>query len=133
MGIRLAGPLACLLAWAAVGPASAADGVFVPAAARRDAVHDAARNRVYISNGGQVLRYATKYDVFRSPIVLGGNLGGLDISPDGKTLVVADRSVSATEAWVWLVDLDTLAARKMPVPVAFYETGTYSAVYGSDG
>lgn len=125
--------LAGLAALLGCGPALATDGVFVPAATRVDVVHDAARNRVYISAGGQILRYATKYDVFRSPIVLGGNLGGIDISPDGKTLVVADRSVSATQAWVWLVDLDTLEARKMPVALAFYETGTYTAVYDADG
>jgi hypothetical protein len=123
----------CLLAAIGAAPVFANDGIFVPASGRRDMVHDAARNRVYISAGGQILRYATKYDAFRSPIVLGGNLGGIDISPDGNTLVVADRSVSGTQAWVWLVDLDTLVARKMPVPLAFYEAGTYTAVYGADG
>ena len=126
---------AALLATLAGGSANAADGTFVAVANRVDMVHDAARNRVYISAGGQILRYATKYDLFRSPIVLGGNLSGIDISPDGKTLVAADRNSSTTHAWVWLVDLDTLVARKMEVAKSQYsgESGTFTAVFGGDG
>jgi hypothetical protein len=131
--------IATLLLGLCCAAAATAAGTFVPAPARVDMVHDAQRNRVYISSGGQVLRYATKYDVFRAPIVLGGSLGGMDISPDGRTLVVADRTgMTGTfdgqgSIWLWLVDLDTLEARKVSVKPGYGESGMYTAVYGGDG
>src|SRR6185503_13906067 len=63
------------------------------------------------------------------------NLMGMDISPDGTTLVVADQAYdSATNTnWVYLVDLVTLAVKKISFTLDFYEGGTFTAAYGSDG
>jgi hypothetical protein len=109
-------------------------GTLIPASARMDAVHDDARGLVYISNGTQVLRWQESTGTFLSPIALGGQLTGMDLSPDQRTLVVADRSGSATQSWVYLVDLDTLAVRQAAVATPdTYEGGTFSVAYGADG
>lgn len=109
-------------------------GTLIPAANRMDMVHDDARGLVYISNGTQVLRFDAATSSFLSPIELGGQLSGLDISPDNRTLVVADQSDTDTQAWVHLVDLDSLAHQTVTVATPnIYEGGTFVAVYGADG
>jgi hypothetical protein len=121
-----------LLALVAAFPVGAQ--VFVPAPARKDMVHDAARGVVYITAGDRVLRYSVKYGTFAAPLVFGGDLRGIDLSPDGRTLVVADGLFRKSRAWVWLVDLETEVARQAFLPTsAYYETGTFSAVFGADG
>lgn len=126
--------LLAMLALAAFSRGALAVGVLIPAPARVDMVHDARRGIIYISAGAQVLRYSTKYRQFRSPIVLGGQLGGLDLSPDGNTLVVTDRVGSATQVWVHLVALETGLSRKVYANKELYsgEGGTFTAVYGAD-
>ena len=109
-------------------------GTLVPASNRVDAVHDDARNIVYITNAGQVLRYHEPTGAFLAPVTLGGQLGGVDISPDNRTLVVADRSGSTTHSWVHLVDLETLAHETVSVATPnTYEGGTFTAVYAANG
>ena len=124
-----------LLAVGAAFPGSrVAAQTFVPAPARKDMVYDDARHLVYISAGDRVLRYSPKYGEFRSPLVFGGDLRGIDISPDGKTLVAADARYRKTRAWVWLVDLDSGQARQsFFTNEDWYDTGTFSAVFGADG
>jgi len=108
-------------------------GRLIPAANRIDMVHDAARSTIYITEGGNVLRYHTPSATFLSPIVLGGKLSGIDISPDGTTLVVADRSSTATDQWVHLVRLGDLTVTKATVTKEFMEDGTWAVAFGSDG
>jgi hypothetical protein len=72
--------------------APAAAGVFIPAPQRVDMVHDLKRKRLYITAGDSVLQYQTESKTFLQPLVLGGNLQGVDISPDGDWLAVADAS-----------------------------------------
>lgn len=57
----------------------------------------------------------------------------MDISPDGNTLAVADRAYSATEGWIHLVDLNTSTSQRVTYPLAFYEGGSWTVAYGSDG
>src|SRR5262245_52558898 len=88
------------------GPAQGA-GVFIPAPNRVDMVHDAARGVLYISGGTNVLRYHLASASFLTPYSLpaNSNLKGIDLSPDGNTLVVADRTGSATHVWVHVIHL----------------------------
>ena len=67
-----------------------AAGNLIPAPSRFDMVYDGGRDLVYITNGGEVLRYQISTNTFISPLVFGRNLRGLDLSPDGNTLVVAE-------------------------------------------
>lgn len=127
--------LAATIALVAFAGVAGAVGTLIPAPTRVDMVHDGKRGAIYISSGTEVLRYSIKYASFRSPIVLGGMLGGMDLSPDGNTLVVADRAGSPTQVWVHLVSLDTGASRKVRVDRGSYamEGGIFTAVYGADG
>ncbi len=118
---------------AAALPASAA-GTFIPAPQRVDMVHDDSRGLIYISQGGEVLRYDIASGGFLSPIVLGGQLKGLDISADNGTLAVADDLSGSTSGWVHLVSLNDLTARTMPFAKnGNYESGTYSVRFAADG
>jgi hypothetical protein len=108
-------------------------GTLIPAASRVDMVHDEARNLVYISSGNQILRYDVSSATFLSPIVLAGTLGGIDISPDNRSLVVAEQGGSTTQSWVYLVDLDSLSYQQVAVNTPdTYESGIFTAVYGAD-
>jgi hypothetical protein len=108
-------------------------GTLIPAPSRVDMVYDSARDTVYITSGSSVLRYKIGSDSFLSSFELGGSLSGIDLSPDGNTLVVADRQRSATEVWIHIVDLQTGQSRKATFPRAFGEGGTFTVAFGNDG
>ena len=111
-----------------------AAGTLISAPQRVDMVHDYARNVLYITQGSDVLRYDLGTDQFLSPFQLSGNLAGLDLSPDGTTLVVADEQSSDTEVWVHLIDVASGAIRKASFPRASsYESGTFTVAFGNDG
>ncbi len=129
--------VASLTASAAITPAMAA-GTFISAPQRVDMVHDDSRGLIYITQGGEVLRYDIASGGFLPPITLGGALRGIDISADNATLAVADNASGSQsgngEGWVHLVTLDTLATRTVPfVKNSSYETGTYSVSFAADG
>ncbi|TAN40464.1 MAG: hypothetical protein EPN25_07595, partial [Nitrospirae bacterium] len=107
--------------------------VFIPAPSRADMVHDMQRNMLYITNADQVLRYDLTNQAFSEPWTLGGNLKGIDISPDGSTLAVADLSMTDTQVWIHLIDLGTGTSQKLYMDKAFGESGTYAIAFGSDG
>jgi hypothetical protein len=126
--LALAATVTTLFTW---NPASAA-GDLIPAPERRDMVHDFSRNRLYISNGAQLLRYDLSTQSFLEPLALGGVLSGMDISLDGDTLAVADQSYSATEGWIHLVDLRNDQAQRVAYPLASYEGGSWTVAFGAD-
>jgi hypothetical protein len=109
-----------------------AAGTLIPASSRVDMVHDAARDLLYITNGDSVLRYQIGTNTFLSPFVVGRNLRGIDLSPDGNTLVVADQLRLEPIVWVYVIDLRTEQIRQVLFPRAFAEGGTYGIAYGSD-
>jgi hypothetical protein len=110
-----------------------AAGTFIAAPARVDMVYDAARDTVYITSGSSVLRYHLGSNSYLAPFELGGSLSGIDLSPDGNTLAVADRTRSANEVWIHIVDLQTGQSRKATFPRAFGEGGTFTVAFGNDG
>jgi hypothetical protein len=110
-----------------------AAGTLISAPARVDMVYDSSRDIVYITNAGSILQYKIGSNTFLPSFDLGGSLGGIDLSPDGNTLVVADRQRSESEVWIYLVDLQTGLSRKVTFPRTFGEGGTFTAVFGNDG
>lgn len=127
-----AGTLA--LAALAIPLSAFAEGTLIAAPQRIDMVHDDARGLVYITQGGEVLRYHVASGTFLSPIVLGGMLRGIDISKDNASLVVADDASAANEGHVHLVALEDLAVRTLPFAKAStYESGTFSVSFANDG
>lgn len=124
--------LACAALFVAVP--THAEGIFVPAPQRIDMVHDAKRGVVYISSSdGQVLRYHLASQSFLSPIVLGGQPSGMDLSPDGDELAVADRSSSSTRLWLHVVDLRGGRIRRHSAVKDWYEGGMWTVAYAADG
>jgi len=104
---------------------------FIPAANRSDMVFDDARGVLYITNGNSVLRYKIATDSFLSPFTFSlANLSGIDLSPDGNTLAIADRSITG----IHQVDLqtDTIKPDILFTPSA-YEGGSFTVAYGNDG
>jgi len=127
-GIAMAVLLLCSQSGAALAAAK-----FISAPNRVDIAYDDARGLLYISSGTQVLRYQLSTSSFLSPITLGGSLMGMDISPDGSTLAVADASYDATNNWIHLVNLDTLNDNVVKFALSFSEAGTWAVAYGNDG
>ncbi len=113
--------------------AARAASTFISAPNRVDMVHDAKRNMLYITSGSEVLRYDLKHQRFLSSFTLGGSLMGIDLSPDGNTLAVADSAYSSDQAWIYLVNLRTNASQKVAFPRGLYDGGTFSVAFGKDG
>ena len=109
-----------------------ASGTLISAPSRVDMVYDSARDLLYITDGGSVLRYHLGSNTFMTPFAIGGNLGGIDISPDGNTLVIADRRRLDPIVWVYVINLQTEQIQQVLFPSAFYEGGTYTVAYAND-
>jgi len=106
-----------------------AEGTFIPAIARFDMVYDSQRDLLYITRGSSVLRYHLGSDSFMEPLHIGRRLGGIDLSPDGNTLVVAERRGSE----VYVIDLQTEQINFLFISRAFGEEGTYAVTFANDG
>jgi hypothetical protein len=125
-----------------IGPPRAvhAQTAFFSAPNRVDMVHDAKRDMIYITNGREVTRYRASTGALWNPFYLAlpagatsGNLSGIDLSPDGDTLAVADRAYSGAEVWIWLIDLNTGVSRRVAFPHEYYEGGSWTVAFGGDG
>ena len=110
-----------------------AAGTLIPAPSRFDMVYDSARDVLYITSGGSILRYHLGSNSFLPPFQTGGILGGIDISPDLNTLVVADQRRLETAVWVYVINLQTGQINQVQFPRAFMEGGTYTVAYANDG
>jgi dipeptidyl aminopeptidase/acylaminoacyl peptidase len=88
---------------------------------------------LYISTaGGNIIRYNTSTGSYLTPIGVGGTLNGIDLSPDGRTLAVADSSTQGVNNRVWLVSTATGAAASTSFVRQSAETGTNMVAWGSD-
>ena len=114
---------------------------WIPVTGAQDMVFDAPREVIYISSGTQVLRYDVATGTFLSPITLGGNLYGIDLSPDGMTLAVADATSTPTPpgltVWVHLVSLPSLVDNKTSFLADALSDGggggTWAVAYAGNG
>lgn len=121
--------LALLLTFGSASTARAKAGShFIPAAGRTDMVYNSHSKTLFITSGSSVLRYSLKEKKFLSPINLGGTLIGIDLSPDGKTLAVADETVMSLN----IVNLKTLEFTKLPITPGADEVGLFDVAWGSD-
>lgn len=123
----------------AMAPEVLAVGTFVVAPQRKDMVYDDARDVVFITHGDRVLRYHVGSGAFLPPIMTGGALAGIDLSPDGNTIAVADGVNDGAKSIVYLVPVRPISGtgylrpRKFTTPNAFYEGEMHSIAYASDG
>jgi hypothetical protein len=132
--VRAAAPIKAPDSARPAAPApSRAVGIFIPAPERADMIHDPKRNLLYITAGDSVLRYQLASNTFLPPLVLGGNLRGIDLSPDNDCLAVADAEGQSGRIGIYLVDLKTGANSRATFPAEPQESGTYSVAFGADG
>lgn len=120
-------------ATATAAPAAQVAGFFIPAMNRVDMVHDPKRNRLYITAAGSVLQYQLDSKKFLPPLVLGGDLRGIDISPDNNLLAVADAAGGNGRIRIHVVDLQTGQDAPASFTAERQESGTYSVAFGADG
>lgn len=106
---------------------------FISAASRADIAYDTIHDVLYISGSNSLLRYDLPSQSFLAPIALGGTTFGMDISPDGKTLAVANTSKTATKNFIDLIDLETGTSTRAGFNLSFSEGGTYTVAYDADG
>lgn len=120
----------------ACSSASLADSLasgFISASDRKDIAYDTVHDVLYISGDSTLRRYDMKTGAFLAPITLGGITGGMDISPDGKTLAVANLSRGASKNFVDLVSLTDLSHQRVGFDLQFMEGGTYTTAFDKSG
>ncbi len=108
------------------------NNVFLPD--RRDHVYDSTRDLFYITTDlGTIERYDVHSRQFLSPLYVGNELRGLDITPDGKFLYVAEVITSDTEGFVYKIDLTTNEVATLSYTRDFGESGARDIAIGSGG
>ena len=112
-----------------------ADGTYIPIGNRMDILPDAPRHILYVTSGPNVLRYNWKTNAYETPFALSGTLKGLDISPDGKLLAVADNKRRDEIVGLYLIDLTTGTPRRIEWtrPKNSLEGGTFSVAFTASG
>lgn len=124
--------IGALAVFAPLFPARA-EGTFIAAPGCSDFVHDPARGLIYIASGSRVLRYRVATAAFETPVVVGGSLVGMDLSPDGQTLAVANNAASGESGSVILIALDSLAVTPVTFARQGGEGGTWTVAWADDG
>ena len=108
-----------------LGKIAAADG--------RAFVYDSARDVVFFTTATNVQRFHVSSNLFLPPFTCGLNLQGIDLSPDGNSLMVADDVKVAGQCRVWVVDLSTEAVQAISYDPYYDEAGTRWVAFGHDG
>lgn len=118
---------ALVLASGMAGPAFAGQFLSIPGA--EDYVFSSSGILYISTSGGDIDRYNTQTGSFLTPFAVGGSLLGMDLSPDGTTLAVAD----TTRTGIDLVSTSTGAVTPVNFTPAFGEGGAFSVAYESNG
>ncbi len=115
-------------------PAAQADSTgFITAPNRNDVAYDVANHTLYISGTDQVRRYDMASGSFLTPIQIGGVTAGMDISPDGKTLAIANYQQGPDSNFVDFVNLTNGSVTRQDIPYSGTEGGTFTVAYDSQG
>jgi WD40 repeat protein len=117
---------AALSCWCATGHAYTS----LPSAA--DFVFDS-NGIAYLTSGATIRRYDTRSHLYLSPFQAGQSLRGIDLSPDGKTLAMADAATHDGKNWIHLVDTSSGNVQDVGFPLGFGEGGTFMVAWGADG
>ena len=100
----------------------------------QDMVHGTADGQIlYVTTPNHIVRIDTTARVALEPIVLDGLLRGIDLSPSGDWLAVADAKFDADTNWIHLVPRRFGQHRKLAFPKPAGTQGTSSVAFGEDG
>ncbi len=116
-----------LLFLASLSPSVFAIGTFISAPGRVDMAFDQLRKILYITSGSSLLRYDLTTNSFLSPVEFSGSLKGIDISPDFKTLAIANRNLYG----IHLIDLTTNQPRRVAYKPGM-ERGSFAVAFGDN-
>lgn len=131
-------PLALALLCGGAAASTATSG-YISAPGRVDIAYSAGTQTLFISGGAEIRRYDMANGVFLSPIALTGQTGGMDISPDGKTLAIANFAGSPNspyfsgQAYVDTIDLTTLSTQRYTLAGMGAGAGTFTTAFDKDG
>ncbi len=99
-----------------------------------DHVFDQTRGLHYIStNDGQILRLDVRSMTFLTPFDVGIRPGGIDITPSGSAIYVAEQEPGTTQSLIRKVDPETGAVTNLPFDRIGAEEGTYDIVILNNG
>ncbi len=116
-----------------LGESTFGDFVALSIPDRRDYAFDN-NGILYVStSGGVIRRYDTRSGSFLSSFTVGGSLLGIDLSPDGSTLAVADETPQGDKNRFVLVNTTTGAPTAITFARDSLEIGTFMVAWGSDG
>jgi hypothetical protein len=113
----------------------------IPIPDRKDHVFDPVYQILYITTqSGTVERYDVTTKEFLSPWAIGGTLGGVDVTPNGDTVLVCDRSYDTTTDVGYIHRVDALSGivTTLEFPLdggqpSFTETGSWDVVAMNNG
>src|SRR5262245_5836775 len=107
---------------------------FIPIPDHRGMVYDAAHDLLYIATEhGTVERYQPTTGMALHPFKVGNNLRGIDLSPDGSTLLVADALRGATAGFIRRVDTTTGAVTNLTYSRTTGEGGAWDVAIFNNG
>lgn len=88
---------------------------------------------LYVSTtDGKIDRYNTRTSSYLTPWTVGGSLCGIDLSPDGSTLAVADTTMQGANNRIVLIDTRTGSAQSVSFVADYGEAGTFMTAWGVD-
>ncbi|MCP4614258.1 MAG: DUF1080 domain-containing protein, partial [Planctomycetes bacterium] len=109
----------------------------IPIPDRKDHVFDPVYQILYITTqSGTVERYDITTKEFLSPWAIGGTLGGIDVTPNGETVLVSDRSYDTTTNVGYIHRVDALSGivTTLEFPLdGGQETGSWDVVAMNNG
>lgn len=99
-----------------------------------DHVFDPTRGLHYIStNDGQILRLDVRTSTFLAPFDVGNRLGGIDITPDGSAIYVAEQEPGTTQSIIRKVDPESGAVSNLAFDRVGAEEGSYDIAIFNNG
>lgn len=123
--------VAVIATLATLAAGALAEGTLVSASARMDHVYNPADHILYITNGTQIVRYDVEKNARLTPIAMGVQLSGIDLSPDGTTLAVGDID-SSKDPHLFLIDVKSGTAKQVSFQADFLEYGTWSVAFADN-
>lgn len=118
--------LALCVAAAATGIGTANAATYVDLSITNAKDHAFVGNTLYVTSGTQLHRYDLSTCSLASPLSLGQQLMGVEASPDGRYLAVANSGLADGNVRVFLFDaFGARTPRTLSYPAAFGEGGSY--------
>lgn len=119
---------------------SDAHAQFIGISGRKDHVFDPVNRILYITTATTVQRWDAATGTMLAPWTLGGELGGIDVTPDGATILVADRTFNTTTDRGLIHRIDAASGAVTTLDFAldggepsFTETGSWDVVAMNNG